>query len=51
LSIGQAAGLMGLSNWDLQQYASKTRALNSHHETIPATKRLAIALKFFGGSQ
>ena len=24
LSIGQAAGLMGLSNWDLQQYAGKS---------------------------
>ncbi|PIN76907.1 hypothetical protein COV17_00460 [Candidatus Woesearchaeota archaeon CG10_big_fil_rev_8_21_14_0_10_36_11] len=51
LSIGQAAGLMGLSNWDLQQYASKTQALSSHHETIPAKKRLTKALQLFGVAQ
>lgn len=48
LSIGQAAGLMGLSNWDLQAYASKTTALDQHEENLPATKRVATALKLFG---
>ena len=48
LSIGQAAGLMGLSNWDLQAYASKSRL--EHHEKIPAKKRVTTALKIFGVS-
>ncbi len=46
LSIGQAAGLMGLSNWDLQDYASKTVALGIH-TTIPVQKRLKGAFKIF----
>ena len=50
LSIGQAAGLMGLSNWDLQAYAGKTTALDQHEENVPATKRVATALKIFGVS-
>ncbi|MEK6809961.1 MAG: hypothetical protein AABY40_04760, partial [Nanoarchaeota archaeon] len=50
LSIGQAAGLMGLSNWDLQAYAGKTTALDQHEESIPATKRVSTALKLFGVS-
>ena len=48
LSIGQAAGLMGLSNWDLQPYAGKTVVLTQHDETFPARKRVLIALKLFG---
>lgn len=47
LSIGQAAGLMGLSNWDLQQYAGKTTALEMHDELYPAQKRLQLAFKLF----
>ena len=47
LSIGQAAGLMGLSNWDLQQYAGKTTALEMHDESYPVQKRLQIAFKLF----
>ncbi len=50
LSIGQAAGLMGLSNWDLQSYAGKTTALDQHEESIPAAKRVSTALKIFGVS-
>ncbi|MBI2573606.1 hypothetical protein HYV86_07110 [Candidatus Woesearchaeota archaeon] len=46
LSIGQAAGLMGLSNWDLQEYAAKTTALGIH-VTIPVEKRLKNAFKLF----
>jgi len=48
LSIGQAAGLMGLSNWDLQQYAGKTTTFEQHHETIRADKRITNAFKIFG---
>ncbi len=48
LSIGQAAGLMGLSNWDLQAYAGKTTALDQHEESIPAEKRMQSALALFG---
>jgi hypothetical protein len=48
LSIGQAAGLMGLSNWDLQIYAGKTTALDPHDEKLPATKRVKTAMKLFG---
>ncbi len=48
LSIGQAAGLMGLSNWDLQQYAGRTTSLEQHKEAVPATKRMMTALKIFG---
>lgn len=51
LSIGQAAGLMGLSNWDLQQYASKTTAFDQHHEKIPAKTRMKTALQIFGVSK
>ena len=50
LSIGQAAGLMGLSNWDLQAYTGKPPALEQHEENIPAKKRVAAALKIFGVS-
>ena len=50
LSIGQAAGLMGLSNWDLQQYAGKTMVLDQHDETFPVEKRVMMALKLFGMS-
>ncbi len=48
LSIGQAAGLMGLSNWDLQKYAAGTPALTGHSEKIHAHKRLEKAMKLFG---
>ncbi len=48
LSIGQAAGLMGLSNWELQQYAGKTTALDQHTEKIPAADRMKEALQIFG---
>jgi len=48
LSIGQAAGLMGLSNWDLQSYAGKTTSIGMHHEKIKAVKRLKLALEIFG---
>ncbi len=47
LSLGQAAGLMGLSNWDLQAYAGKTTVLGSHIEKIQAKKRLITAFKLF----
>src|SRR3990167_7464889 len=50
LSIGQAAGLMGLSNWDLQGYAGKTTSLDLHQENVPAAKRVSTALKIFGVS-
>lgn len=48
LSLGQAAGLMGLSNWDLQAYASKTVALSEHTESYPAKKRMVYAMEIFG---
>ena len=48
LSIGQAAGLMGLSNWDLQEYAGKTRSLEIQHEKVKAQKRMETAFKIFG---
>lgn len=48
LSMGQAAGLMGLSNWDLQQYASKTTALDISDQGMSAKKRLQLAFKLFG---
>ncbi len=48
LSIGQAAGLMGLSNWDLQQYAGGTSAIETTHEVVKATLRLKKALQIFG---
>jgi hypothetical protein len=48
LSIGQAAGLMGLSNWDLQQYAAKTTALEMRTQSMPATLRLQKAFAIFG---
>ncbi|MBT3814616.1 hypothetical protein HOE37_05105 [Candidatus Woesearchaeota archaeon] len=48
LSLGQAAGLMGLSNWDLQQYAGRTKVMDSHYVSVSAKKRLELALKLFG---
>jgi len=48
LSIGQAAGLMGLSNWDLQQYVGRTVFLEQHQEFLPAKKRLLLAMDIFG---
>jgi len=48
LSIGQAAGLMGLSNWDLQQYVGKTVFMDQHREQFPAKKRFRLALDIFG---
>lgn len=48
LSIGQAAGLMGLSNWDLQEYAGKTTFSEAHQEKMPVAKRLKIAFDIFG---
>lgn len=47
LSIGQAAGLMGLSNWDLQGYAAKTTALEFHREKVSAKKRFQRAMVVF----
>ena len=51
LSIGQAAGLMGLSNWDLQKYASSTSFFSDHHEKIQVHLRLKQALNLFGVKQ
>jgi hypothetical protein len=48
LSMGQAAGLMGLSNWDLQSYAGKSTALELTKETISEKTRLSLALNIFG---
>ncbi len=48
LSIGQAAGIMGLNNWDLQQYAGKSAAFEEHHEGVRADKRVQLALRLFG---
>lgn len=48
LSIGQAAGLMGLSNWDLQEYAGKTTFSEQHREKMPVIKRVKTALEIFG---
>ncbi len=48
LSIGQAAGLMGLSNWDLQIYAADT--LSAHTEKIHAESRVKQALHIFGAT-
>ena len=47
LSMGQAAGLMGLSNWDLQEYAGKTMSLHQHQEGTNVKKRLQQALYIF----
>ena len=51
LSIGQAAGLMGLSNWDLQSYAAHTTAFEPHTEAILARVRMGTALKLFGAGK
>ena len=48
LSIGQAAGLMGLSNWDLQEYASKRVLFDAKHEAVSAKQRVLNAFKIFG---
>ncbi len=50
LSIGQAAGLMGLSNWDLQQYAARTTAWENGQATLSAKKRMEKAIKIFEAS-
>lgn len=48
LSLGQAAGLMGLSNWDLQQYVGHTSFMEQQKSTLPTNKRLDVALQLFG---
>lgn len=48
LSIGQAAGIMGLSNWDLQGYAAKTTAFELNLEKIPVKQRLQTTFRLFG---
>ncbi len=48
LSIGQAAGLMGLSNWDLQSYVGKTTSFEQQLEKISAKTRVQTAMKIFG---
>jgi len=48
LSIGQAAGIMGLSNWDLQQYVGKTTYFSGHKECTPCAARMDTAFKWFG---
>ncbi len=48
LSIGQAAGLMGLSNWDLQDYAAKRTSFGIKGEKVSVKKRLLTAFKIFG---
>lgn len=50
LSMGQAAGLMGLSNWDLQVYAAKTTAIEVEGTSLPALGRMKQALSIFGVS-
>jgi hypothetical protein len=47
LSIGQAAGLMGLSNWDLQEYASKTPVLEEPLDMVSTKKRMERAMELF----
>ena len=47
LTIGQAAGLMGLTNWDLQEYASKTSVFEPTRETMLTSKRLKVAYTLF----
>jgi hypothetical protein len=51
LSIGQAAGIMGLSNWDLQQYIGRTVYYNEHKECTPCESRVDLAFKLFGVSR
>jgi hypothetical protein len=46
LSLGQAAGLMGLTNWELQQYAGGTILIE--HEAVSAKKRLKLTRGIFG---
>lgn len=48
LSIGQAAGLMGLSNWDLQQYIGGTTMIDLKKESFSVNKRVNLALQIFG---
>ena len=47
LSIGQAAGLMGLSNWDLQEYAGKSVSIHNHEELVEVKHRLKTAENIF----
>lgn len=48
LSMGQAAGLMGLSNWDLQQYAGSNVTKDLGHEKNPVDERYSLAKVIFG---
>jgi hypothetical protein len=47
LSMGQAAGLMGLSNWELQAYASNTVILDIESMKVSSEKRLKWAEEVF----
>jgi hypothetical protein len=48
LSIGQAAGIMGLTNWDLQDYVGKTNFLDIKQGDVSVNKRLTNAFNLFG---
>jgi hypothetical protein len=48
LSVGQAAGIMGLSNWDLQQYVGHTTDQEHPSETVDPILRVRNALAIFG---
>jgi hypothetical protein len=47
LSIARAADLMGVSRWDVIHYGGSNVITQSHTESWPATKRLALAKKIF----
>ncbi|MBU1111745.1 MAG: hypothetical protein ABIG93_03220 [archaeon] len=49
MSVARAAELMGISRWDILQYAGGTRLLEKHKEKVSATTRLQQAIKIFSG--
>lgn len=47
ISIGRAAELMGIGQWELMSYVGKTVIADEHTERITAKQRLALARSFF----
>jgi CRISPR/Cas system CSM-associated protein Csm2 small subunit len=49
VSMGQAASILGVSQWELMEYVGKTN-ISDTFEPLNLKKRLSVARKLFGGN-
>lgn len=48
ISLGQTAGLLGISQWELMNYVGKTRISDSFDEPVGVMERIGHARRVFG---